>query len=60
MIAELGNNKGCMELKGGNPTHAGDPLPDRWALTNDLRSVAERWKIAPEEDLVCTHKPAAA
>jgi len=59
MITELGNNKGCMELKGGNPSHNGDPLPDRWALTTDLRSVAERWKISPERDLVCTHTPPA-
>ena len=59
MITELGNNKGCMELKGGNPSHNGDPLPDRWALTPDLRSVAERWKISPERDLVCTHTPLA-
>ena len=59
MIAELGDNKGCMELKGASPAHTGDPLPDRWALTNDLRTIAERWRITPEEDLVCTHHSAA-
>jgi aryl-alcohol dehydrogenase-like predicted oxidoreductase len=55
MITAIGNNKGCMALKGGSPEHSGDPLPDRWSLTNDLRDVAQRWKIVPEADLVCTH-----
>lgn len=59
MIADLGDNKGCMELKGANPSHSGDPLPDRWALTSDLRAIAERWNITPEQDLVCTHHSAA-
>jgi len=55
MIGAIGNNKGCMALKGGNPEHTGDPQPDRWSLTNDLRDVAQRWGIKPEADLVCTH-----
>jgi aryl-alcohol dehydrogenase-like predicted oxidoreductase len=57
-IADIGNNKGCMALKGGNPAHSGDPLPDQWSLTNDLLDVAARWKIAPEQDLVRTHAAA--
>ena len=59
MIARIGDNTGCMALKGGNPEHTGEPLPDRWTVTNDLKQVAERWKIAPERDLVCTHGRAA-
>jgi len=51
----IGNNKGCMALKGGNPEHQGDALPDRWPLNGDLLAVAKRWKIAPEEDLICSH-----
>jgi aryl-alcohol dehydrogenase-like predicted oxidoreductase len=58
-LADIGNNKGCMELKGGNPGHAGDPLPDRWALNSDLEAVSRRWNIKPAEDLVCTHAKAA-
>jgi aryl-alcohol dehydrogenase-like predicted oxidoreductase len=58
-IAQIGNNKGCMALKGGNPEHQGEALPDRWALNSDLLDVAQRWKIAPESDLVCTHRSAA-
>ena len=32
-LAEIGNNKGCMSLKGGMPEHTGETQPDRWALT---------------------------
>ena len=54
-IAEIGNNKGCMALKGGNPDHSGDPLPDRWPLNDELLEIAGRWKIEPARDLACTH-----
>jgi aryl-alcohol dehydrogenase-like predicted oxidoreductase len=52
---EIGNNKGCMELKGGNPGHIGEPLPDRWPLNDELLEIAARWKIEPARDLACTH-----
>jgi aryl-alcohol dehydrogenase-like predicted oxidoreductase len=58
-LRRIGDNTGCMDLKGGNPSHVGEPLPDRWGLTNDLSGVASRWKIQPERDLVCTHVKAA-
>lgn len=58
-ITALGNNKGCMELKGGSPQHSGEPLPDRWELTADLLRVAERWGVNPQRDLVCAHTHAA-
>jgi aryl-alcohol dehydrogenase-like predicted oxidoreductase len=58
-ILAIGNNKNCMELKGGNPGHTGDPQPDKWGLTNDLREVGRRWNIEPEQDLVCTHTKVA-
>lgn len=54
-ITALGNNKGCMSLKGGNPEHQGESLPDRWELTAELESVAARWGIDPRTDLLCTH-----
>jgi aryl-alcohol dehydrogenase-like predicted oxidoreductase len=54
-IAQIGDNAGCMELKGGNPSHIGESVPDRWSLNADLESVALRWKIDPVRDLVCTH-----
>lgn len=58
-IRRIGDNTGCMELKGGNPGHVGEPLPDRWSLNPDLSSVAARWSIQPTRDLVCTHSKAA-
>jgi len=54
-ILRIGDNKGCMSLKGGNPEFAGDPQPDRWPMTPELEKVAQRWGIAPKTDLVCTH-----
>ena len=52
-IAHFGNNKGCMELKGSNRAHAGEPQADRWSLTPDLEAVGKRWGIDPAQDLVC-------
>src|SRR5215212_7898428 len=54
-LASIGNNKGCMKLKGGVPDHDGPELPDRWELTPDLAQAAGRWGIEPEKDLVPTH-----
>jgi aryl-alcohol dehydrogenase-like predicted oxidoreductase len=54
-IREIGNNKGCMALKGANAGHAGEPEADRWPLRNELLDVAKRWQIDPAQDLVQTH-----
>jgi len=59
MIAEVGNNKGCMSLKGANRAHAGEPEADHWGLTPDLEAVGKRWGIDPDKDLACTHDKAA-
>ena len=58
-MAEIGDNKGCMELKGGNRAHTGEPLPDRWGLTPDHELAAKKWSIDADADLACTHKMAA-
>ena len=58
-LRRIGDNTGCMTLKGGNPEHLGEPLPDRWSLTNDLAQVAQRWHIDPASALACTHVKAA-
>ena len=55
IIFDLCNNKGCMPLKGGNPEHTGDTMPDRWPLNPDLEAVGRRWGIEPKRDLVYTH-----
>jgi aryl-alcohol dehydrogenase-like predicted oxidoreductase len=51
-IAAVGDNAGCMRLKGGSPVHTGGPLPDAWPLADDLVEAAGRWGIVPERDLV--------
>ena len=55
-ISEIGNNRGCMELKGANRAHVGEPHPDRWGLTHDHELAAKHWGIEPDADLACTHK----
>lgn len=51
-IDRLGDNRGCMKLKGGNPGHEGPAMPDSWPMAPDLDAVAERWGITPDRDLV--------
>ena len=50
-IRRLGDNTGCMALKGANPQHDGDERPDRWGLDERLQEVAHRWGIEPGRDL---------
>ena len=50
-IRAIGDNAGCMALKGASPEHSGEERPDRWDLDDHLAQVAERWGIAPERDL---------
>jgi aryl-alcohol dehydrogenase-like predicted oxidoreductase len=47
----IGDNAGCMALKGAGPDHEGAPLPDRWPLDEQLGDVARRWGIEPDRDL---------
>jgi aryl-alcohol dehydrogenase-like predicted oxidoreductase len=58
-MARIGDNRGCMQLKGANRSHTTTPEADRWGLTNDLEAVGKRWGIDPDKDLVCTHGTAA-
>ncbi len=53
-IRELGDNTGCMALKGAAPDHEGADLPDRWSLGDEHLAVAARWRIDPARDLVAT------
>jgi aryl-alcohol dehydrogenase-like predicted oxidoreductase len=50
-IREIGENTGCMALKGASGEHEGPDLPDRWALDDELRALAARRGISPERDL---------
>ncbi len=50
-IRAIGDNTGCMTLKGASPQFEGEPQPDRWPLTRELRELAQRWTIEPDRDL---------
>jgi aryl-alcohol dehydrogenase-like predicted oxidoreductase len=50
-IRAIGDNTGCMALKGASPDHSGEERPDRWELLPELQAVARRWGIEPERDL---------
>jgi aryl-alcohol dehydrogenase-like predicted oxidoreductase len=54
-IRTIGDNTGCMALKGANPEHQGPDRPDRWPLTADLAAVGDRWGIDPERNLIAAH-----
>lgn len=51
-LRAIGDNTGCMALKGASPEHSGAEQPDRWALDDQLRALAERYAIDPERELV--------
>jgi aryl-alcohol dehydrogenase-like predicted oxidoreductase len=51
-IRRIGDNTGCMALKGASPDFEGDePRADAWPLTDDLAALAERWRIDPARQL---------
>jgi aryl-alcohol dehydrogenase-like predicted oxidoreductase len=54
-IRAIGDNTGCMALKGASPAHEGAEQPDRWALSEELAAVGGRWGIDPHRDLLATH-----
>jgi aryl-alcohol dehydrogenase-like predicted oxidoreductase len=47
----IGDNAGCMALKGATPDHSGEERPDRWPVSSELAEAAGRWGIDPERDL---------
>src|SRR5438270_7047618 len=49
-IRALGDNAGCMALKGASAEYEGPPQPDRWEL-GELAAVAARWGIDALHDL---------
>jgi hypothetical protein len=60
-IRAIGDNRGCMTLKGASPEYEGAPVADRWALDDELAALAMRWQIEPGSDLVkLDHEPQAA
>jgi aryl-alcohol dehydrogenase-like predicted oxidoreductase len=54
-IRTLGDNTGCMALKGATPDHEGEERPDRWALDEELLRVGRTFGIDADRDLAMTH-----
>ena len=50
-INAVGENAGCMTLKGAAPDYDGDPVADQWPLDEQLVKLAARWEIDPEAQL---------
>ncbi len=45
-IRAIGDNTGCMMLKGASARHEGqDPRPDEWPMRADLLALAGRWGL---------------
>jgi aryl-alcohol dehydrogenase-like predicted oxidoreductase len=53
-IRAIGDNTGCMALKGAAPDFEGEPRPDRWPLSDELTELARRWGIEPARDLAAS------
>jgi aryl-alcohol dehydrogenase-like predicted oxidoreductase len=51
-LRAIGENTGCMTLKGASPDYDGPPAADRWELGEELSALATRWEIEPQRDLV--------
>jgi aryl-alcohol dehydrogenase-like predicted oxidoreductase len=50
-IRRIGDNSGCMPLKGATPEHSGEDRPDGWAVTPELVEAGARWNVDPDRDL---------
>jgi aryl-alcohol dehydrogenase-like predicted oxidoreductase len=44
-VARIGDNTGCMTLKGASRRHETSDRPDEWAMREDLAPLAERWGL---------------
>jgi aryl-alcohol dehydrogenase-like predicted oxidoreductase len=53
-IRAIGDNTGCMALKGASPAFEGEEQPDRWPLSDDLVAAGSRWGIDPQRDLIAS------
>jgi aryl-alcohol dehydrogenase-like predicted oxidoreductase len=50
-LRAIGENTGCMALKGASTEHEGPAQADRWGIDAVLAATAVRWSIEPERDL---------
>ncbi len=51
-LRAIGDNTGCMALKGGSLEYEGPPLADRWGVDDELAGAAARWGIEPGPPMV--------
>jgi aryl-alcohol dehydrogenase-like predicted oxidoreductase len=54
-IRRIGDNTGCMTLKGASPEHEGEERADRWHVGPEQEELARRWGIDPERQLSKTY-----
>ncbi len=45
VIAEIGDNTGCMKLKGASAAFEGEATADQWTIDEELTAVAVRWGL---------------
>jgi aryl-alcohol dehydrogenase-like predicted oxidoreductase len=50
-LRAIGDNTGCMALKGASVEYEGPAQADRWSVDDRLHDVALRWRIEPGRDL---------
>ncbi|MEI7889240.1 MAG: aldo/keto reductase [Actinomycetes bacterium] len=48
-IRLIGDNTGCMSLKGASPDHTGDEVADGWDVSDELTLSGARWGVAPSD-----------
>jgi aryl-alcohol dehydrogenase-like predicted oxidoreductase len=51
LISKVGDNAGCMALKGASPVYDDVPVADAWPIDEQLAKLAERWEIDPDSQL---------
>ncbi|RYD32638.1 MAG: aldo/keto reductase [Verrucomicrobiaceae bacterium] len=44
-VARIGDNTGCMTLKGASRRHTSSDRPDEWAMRQDLEPLGKRWGL---------------
>ena len=48
-MREIGDNTGCMALKGASPDFEGEERPDRWPLTPELATAGAGYGVGAED-----------
>lgn len=56
-LARIGDNTGCMSLRGASTQYQGLPQADQWGMDEATWEVADRWDIQPDRDLYYKDDP---